>query len=1384
MKNYHSVLLVFIILGSFCVNFPVQFKDFDILETTSENETITTTTTNPETSVDPDRFFIRHVFIENTERDPGLMQWTINGYLYATGGAFDDGFYSTYLDHLIVGPNTGYRTCLFDAETATEQTGVFPATKLIRFRNNEFLDSYYNSTSNRMMFCMKASTSYYLMNITTASAMPMEPFYIRWREPSNGIGWSRYDASGFISTSATGAMYCTYKLKTNLIIDSEFYNLNNIRVKIYSYRPLYSDSDYLAVSGYDLDWIETDPQNVILTNPQYKIQIYDLENNLIFADSIMQNFTAYRTITINSLKIQNNANERINVELLENAHYQGFSSFDLIPNGVYPTTLGWSKDGDVVAHVEAGDSTHQKILHSQSFTSAWHSTNFGPFAVQYASNVEFWIKPLQTTKPIYVGLSNGAFINYILFQNDGYMNTAGVLTAYTVNWIHIRYLWNATSDTYSIYINGVGKVVDGAFTAAWVNYISFSSSDVSAQFYVDAMDTSWSTEYYTNRNLELNYSSDLYNERAFEFENELFLESGHYKGLYSFDNDIIGTTPTDWTGAQTIVAYNGGHRKVSYYNHATSVWDGGITNIFATQTSGTIEFWCNIVSNTVAGGVMFYTISTPTVNIQMRFNENNNIEWYNATGSASTIGTYVDNTWAHYRIVFNCGTNSYSIYQNSILLATKTSSRNVVASIDKVILGDPSGTSTRFAVYYDAIDYSWATGYYIYRSTHTSSYDRFLNYSINPYSSILTNITANYLSRLSDAYNNTLQIDTVTSLLNDVIYTPPNVRECFISLADQSGNFLNSENFKIYINSSIIYENRVYREIDTAWNISIYSRFNTYVGSTVHTVNRDENWVAINITLYTLKIYNQQTSFLHYNITRDPTYYPGSTVFWSEWLSPNEVGKNVLYPDYYRIVLMKNETGTPEYVTYALNFVSDDVLLISSTNTIFAVLQNINNLDSSIETQFTYVSLNFTNTNSAIGNQTTMIILNFENFNTTFDDILLSSEYSFEFMNSSLQTLLVNSEDTFEFLNSSVNSIYTLTSNSFTYINSSVGVLITQCENSFDFLNSSVNTIYAYSQMSFLALNSSIADMETTMVQNFTFIESEIGANHLEVLTQFNIVNSNITNNSLDIMTRLNLVNSSIASLIADLESNVLLVNNSIYTAVLNVSTNLVLDSNNILGNISLTYEQNEFLTELFKRTMFSDLLNWTGVGHNYTLIENQIEATTFANVYRDENINLLLKYQNQIEEMQFAALETKTLNLPKGNVEYKVVSLTSGETLHEWDDVQTKNITIGTYEKEILVTPADIQLEIKDYLLVAIFAVVLLAAVAIAYVNVKSQLQAEPTTKEKISDTPEIGVRKSSIYYRDAKPFVSRKKTSKLTYSIIASAFVGIGAIMFFLFR
>jgi hypothetical protein len=152
-----------------------------------------------------------------------------------------------------------------------------------------------------------------------------------------------------------------------------------------------------------------------------------------------------------------------------------------------------------------------------------------------------------------------------------------------------------------------------------------------------------------------------------------------------------------------------------------------------------------------------------------------------------------------------------------------------------------------------------------------------------------------------------------------------------------------------------------------------------------------------------------------------------------------------------------------------------------------------------------------------------------------------------------------------------------------------------------------------------------------------------------------------------------------------DLTNQILLVNNTIYSAILDVYTSIEFNSDNILGNISLTYQQNDFLTELYKKTTFSSLLNWSDVAFNYSLMESRVDVWEFINNYKNQSIEVHLRYQDIVDNLTITAQNSIYQYLPKYDTEYNLWSVEDQEYLDEWQPLpENRTVPFGFYEETI----------------------------------------------------------------------------------------------------
>jgi hypothetical protein len=1177
-----------------------------------------------------------------------------------------------------------------------------------------------------------------------------------------------------------------YRLDTTVVLNSTYYSRQN--TKIY----YFTEGEYYGSSYYYLRWVESTDTVFQLRTPWYKIRITDLEGNILFEDIDYQDYNIYRNINLDSIRVQNNADEPIHTSLIENEHYQGAYSFDNEILNKSPSSLSVTTSSSTTfyQHYITDFLNHQKVLKIvYNSTSPSGEINVDvPITTTSHFEIEYWA--YETTGYMFVMYNTSwALACGIISEKNSFNLYNG--TSWTMGHSFPNYGWNHwrlsfAPTSFSIYINQNLIYIETCYITDYFYPRFHLDGAVDREFYIDAIDHSQSTGYYLNRNCNINNSAALYNWNAFP----------EWESNYKMSSQTSRTN-------STYATFNVSMQNDSQYSNHTNILTNDNTGIipyirfdFPITTGNSGEFFFKYRTNST--GVLSLLLGNVGDYDTIR-------TWFHSSnfksrkdGSTETFICVTSELVGHWNTIgFRWNATKYDIYVNGIwYLGLDYFLSATERTFSSLILETHDWFSSNINFSIASMYASSNTGYYsnIIENDNTTIHmlpmHSNLTLQTNPYANTLSNFTAsNYLYGVTDLYGNSLFNGSIYSNQSEIIYTPANVRENFVSIADQQNQYLAWENFRLYLNGTQIYSNRFYREIDESVNISIYSRFGTYLNSTIHTVTRDDNWIPINLTRYCLKIFNQQSAFMHYNITLDPNYYPTSSVFWSEWLAPNEIGKNYLYADNYKVTLMHNETGIPAYESYNLPFNNDDVLLVSSANTIFAVIQNINNLNSSVAAQFNYVSLNFTNTNSRIGNITNIITISFGGENITLENFLLEQMNYFSFISSNLSTIFQNLNNSLFLSNSTMNSLYSLSSNTYTLINDTIQTIVVDTQNALNLIGSDVNSIAALSQNSFLYLNSSINNSITWMAQNFTLIGDDINSNQIEILTQYSILASNITNNSLDIINNLYLVNNSISNLTADLTNNVLLMNNTIYTAMVNISQNLALDSNNILGNLSITFQQNEFLTEIYKKTIFNDLLyngfNWSAIGYNYSQFTNYVEEYSFVNNYINQSLELFLRYQNTIQSMEIGVGgQLPPITLPSSGVDYRIKSTATGEYLTDWEDLTNTTIPIGETNYVIPATPAEIRLEIKDYLLVALFGVVALSAMAILYIKTKAQLDVTPESHHKTKKLLP-GVRDTSTFSgMETQIFRSKKSNSKNSLVIVGAIIVIVFVIVYLLIR
>ncbi len=876
--------------------------------------------------------------------------------------------------------------------------------------------------------------------------------------------WSNYDSSGQILHNAPTSkveFHLYWELHPLFEINSDYYNFDNIRIEIYD--------------KTNAVWFQQDPTNIILQHPEYKIRVYDKEtNDLVFEDSDYQYFKYYREIQIDTLKIVNNAPEPINTSIIENGHYKGAYSFDLDGVNTQPTDFVDSSGVGCLTYISDEIDGHNKVLTLDDRSSTVNSflTNSFSDSQEFGSIEWYWGSDdilKGTTLTIYpsaviwlqifngyMGFYNGTTTNFISVEND-------VL-------YHCRLTFecglglydNLFPDTWNIYIDGE-KFGSYNFTSVSDDLSQIRMLSVVAHInyksYFDAFDFSWSEGYYEGRNLELNTSEDLWNWNAFPE-----WESGHYGIDENLDdwNDVSGEDCD-----VSIVDEIDGRKNVLQFYDNSNLNKANINRNFNSQSYGSVAFNFRISR---ASQYFAIAVSDDTLTQSSHFMfRGYDFQYYDGVYN-DIISLVLSDTWYQCVIDFRCtgssaykglSENRWQVMIDNVVYG-EYQFRGVVSDINELNIETYPGYLGYYG-YVDALSFSWDDNYFegmnTLENTTTSPFPMEINYStqVNPYSSVFTNYTlSNYLVGITDLYDNALEVQSLSNSSedNEIIYTPPNVRTCLISLSDQRSNYLEWQNYRIKIDGNSIYEQYFYKEISTIVNISIYDRFDQYLTSQFYTVQRDDNFINIQLTLHSLKIFNQQEIFNYVNVTRDPNYYD-TTESWSEWIAPGEIIEYKLFQGYYKVNITDNENSQNTVYSYTLQ--GDDMLLITSSYTLTNTITNIANVNSTIGNQITNVEINITNQNSEINSSIVNVEINLTNVNSTLGDLLVAQNTTINAIGNNLTTLFVYEQSTFNILNNSIDTSFTQLNSSIYLVNNSIYTAVSAVEANLNNVNNTIS---------------------------------------------------------------------------------------------------------------------------------------------------------------------------------------------------------------------------------------------------------------------------------------------------------------------------------------
>lgn len=198
-----------------------------------------------------------------------------------------------------------------------------------------------------------------------------------------------------------------------------------------------------------------------------------------------------------------------------------------------------------------------------------------------------------------------------------------------------------------------------------------------------------------------------YNETTYDYP---------YNATYTFTG-LTGGTITDWSkdegaGTVSMTSYYNGHDYVGHIDDngagTPKVWHDFNND----QTSGTIEFWMlNTDTSTLVNARFYENAYGGTISFRIAILDDH-IRVYDGSDWLD-IGGALNNVWYHFNINFDTTTDLVNVSLNSERKLTDLSVANVGNIGSIAFLTTYTASSD---CYFDAVDFSWDSAYYPYRS--------------------------------------------------------------------------------------------------------------------------------------------------------------------------------------------------------------------------------------------------------------------------------------------------------------------------------------------------------------------------------------------------------------------------------------------------------------------------------------------------------------------------------------------------------------------------------------------------------------------------------------------------------------------------------------------
>lgn len=181
--------------------------------------------------------------------------------------------------------------------------------------------------------------------------------------------------------------------------------------------------------------------------------------------------------------------------------------------------------------------------------------------------------------------------------------------------------------------------------------------------------------------------------------------NGTYPATYSFTNgNFDGFTISQNGGSVKVIPELGGHSQIAELIDIDNSDDVWIRSDFNGNELGTVEFWIRSNDSEKAFDILCREITSngPRIKIdEGKVQYHHSGSWHDAPN-----GAILNNLWYHFRVDFDCNTDTFNFYLNGILSESDILFQSNIDFVNNVHFSSIA-VDNDYIYYLDAIGYSW-----------------------------------------------------------------------------------------------------------------------------------------------------------------------------------------------------------------------------------------------------------------------------------------------------------------------------------------------------------------------------------------------------------------------------------------------------------------------------------------------------------------------------------------------------------------------------------------------------------------------------------------------------------------------------------------------------